>query len=146
MGRWLLPDRQGADDAPSRFRLEGYFTEVKVLPGSDMIERRIDELESELRHAPWQGAEYAITVVRALFASESTMAAIVDLSEKDARERSEWIDKAVRAAKGLDPRTSEAIIVADKTTPYRLLMEVLYTLGQSEFSKYHLQVLSGKKK
>lgn len=56
------------------------------------------------------------------------------------------IDKAVRAAKGLDPRTSEAIIVADKTTPYRLLMEVLYTLGQSEFSKYHLQVLSGKKK
>ncbi len=55
------------------------------------------------------------------------------------------IDKAVRAAKGLDPATSEAIIVADKTTPYRLLIEVLYTLGQSEFGKYHLMVLSGKK-
>ncbi len=55
-------------------------------------------------------------------------------------------DKAIRAAKGLDPATSEAIIVADATTPYRLLIEVLYTLGQSEFGKYHLMVLSGKKK
>ena len=55
-------------------------------------------------------------------------------------------DKAIRAAKGLDPSTSEAIIVADTTTPYRLLIEVLFTLGQSEFGKYHLMVLSGKKK
>ncbi len=55
------------------------------------------------------------------------------------------LDKAVRAAKGLDPATSEARIVADRTTPYRLLIEVLYTLGQSEFGKYHLMVLSGKK-
>jgi len=54
-------------------------------------------------------------------------------------------DKAIRAAKGLDPSTSEAIIVADGTTPYRLLVEVLFTLGQSEFGKYHLMVLSGKK-
>jgi len=54
-------------------------------------------------------------------------------------------DKAVRAAKGLDPSSSEAIIVADATTPYRLLIEVLFTLGQSEFGKYHLMVLSGKK-
>jgi biopolymer transport protein ExbD len=55
-------------------------------------------------------------------------------------------DKAIRKAKGLDPSTSEAIIVADGTTPYRLLIEVLYTLGQSEFGRYHLMVLSGKKK
>ncbi|MCC6556925.1 MAG: biopolymer transporter ExbD [Polyangiaceae bacterium] len=53
-------------------------------------------------------------------------------------------DKAVRAAKGLDPSTSEAIIVADSTTPYRLLIEVLFTLGQSEFGKYHLMILSSK--
>jgi biopolymer transport protein ExbD len=53
-------------------------------------------------------------------------------------------DKAIRAAKGLDPSSSEAIIVADATTPYRLLIEVLFTLGQSEFGKYHLMVLSGK--
>jgi biopolymer transport protein ExbD len=51
------------------------------------------------------------------------------------------LDKAVRAAKGLDASTSEALIVADATTPYRLLIEVLYTLGQSEFGKYHLMVM-----
>ena len=36
---------------------------------------------------------------------------------------------------------SEAIVIADATTPYRLLIEVLFTLGQSEFGKYHLMVL-----
>jgi len=55
------------------------------------------------------------------------------------------IDKAVRTAKGLNPNASEAIVVVDKSTPYRLLIEVLFTLGQSEFGKYHLMVLSGKK-
>jgi biopolymer transport protein ExbD len=55
-------------------------------------------------------------------------------------------DKAIRQAKGLDPSTSEAVIVADSTTPYRLLIEVLFTAGQSEFGKYHLMVKSGKKK
>jgi biopolymer transport protein ExbD len=55
-------------------------------------------------------------------------------------------DKAIRAAKGLDPATSEAIIVADETTPYKLLIEVLFTLGQSEFGKYHLMVLAGRKR
>lgn len=52
------------------------------------------------------------------------------------------VDKQIRVQKGLDASTSEAIIVADKTTPYRLLIEVLYTLGQSEFGKYHLMVMS----
>src|SRR3954466_9835475 len=55
-------------------------------------------------------------------------------------------DKAIRAAKGLDPASSEAIIIADQTTPYRLFIEVLYTLGQSEFGRYHLMVMQGKKK
>lgn len=55
------------------------------------------------------------------------------------------IDKAVRVAKGLNPNTSEAMVVVDRTTPYRLLIEVLFTLGQSEFGKYHLMVMSGKK-
>ena len=55
-------------------------------------------------------------------------------------------DKQVRMAKGLDPSTSEAIVIVDETTPYRLLMEVLYTLGQSSFGKYNLMVMSGKKK
>ena len=55
-------------------------------------------------------------------------------------------DIAVRKAKGLDPSSSEAIIIADRGTPYRLFIEVLFTLGQSEFGKYHLMVISGKKK
>ena len=50
-------------------------------------------------------------------------------------------DKLIRQAKGLDPAASEAIIVADETTPYRLLIEVLFTLGQNEFGKYHLMVM-----
>lgn len=54
------------------------------------------------------------------------------------------IDRKVREAKGLDAATSEAMIVADGTTPYRLLIEVLFTLGQSEFGKYHLMVMQGK--
>ncbi|MSP25563.1 MAG: biopolymer transporter ExbD [Myxococcales bacterium] len=54
------------------------------------------------------------------------------------------LDKAIRQAKGQPPSTSEAIIVADATTPYRLLIEVLYTLGQSEFGRYHLVVMKRK--
>jgi biopolymer transport protein ExbD len=54
------------------------------------------------------------------------------------------LDRRVREAKGLDPSTSEAIIVADGSTPYRLLIEVLFTLGQTEFGKYHLMVMQGK--
>jgi biopolymer transport protein ExbD len=54
------------------------------------------------------------------------------------------IDRRVREAKGLDPSTSEAIVVADGSTPYRLLIEVLFTLGASEFGKYHLMVMQGK--
>jgi biopolymer transport protein ExbD len=53
-------------------------------------------------------------------------------------------DKLILQRKGKDPSTSEAIIVADHTTPYRLLMEVMFTLGQNEFGKYHLMVLQGK--
>jgi biopolymer transport protein ExbD len=53
-------------------------------------------------------------------------------------------DKMIRQAKGLDPSSSEAIVIADRTTPYRLLVEVLYTLGQSEYGKYHLMVIQAK--
>lgn len=53
-------------------------------------------------------------------------------------------DRQVRLATGKDPSASEAIIIADSGTPYRLLTEVLFTLGQSEFAKFHLMVLQGK--
>ena len=56
------------------------------------------------------------------------------------------IDRQVRLAGGKDPSGSEAIVIADGNTPYRLLVEVLFTLGQTEFNKFHLMVLQGKKK
>src|ERR1700684_3574853 len=54
-------------------------------------------------------------------------------------------DKRIRMATGKDPNQSEAILIADVSTPYRLLTEVMFTLGQSEFSKFHLMVLQGGK-
>ncbi len=54
------------------------------------------------------------------------------------------IDKAVRQAKGEDASMSEAVIIADQTTPWRLLIEVLFTLGQSEYGRYHLMVMQSK--
>lgn len=53
-------------------------------------------------------------------------------------------DKLIRQKRGLDPSASEAVIIADQTTPFRLLTEVLFTLGQTEFGKYHLMVIQSK--
>ena len=39
---------------------------------------------------------------------------------------------------------AEAIIIADATTPYRLLVEVMFTLGQNQFGTYHLMVMQAK--
>jgi hypothetical protein len=54
-------------------------------------------------------------------------------------------DKRIRMATGKDPSQSEAILIADSRTPYRLLTEVMYTLGQTEFSKFHMMVMQGNK-
>jgi biopolymer transport protein ExbD len=51
-------------------------------------------------------------------------------------------DKQMRVALKKSP-DSEAIVIADKDTPYRLLVEVLFTLGQTEFAKFHLMTLQG---
>ncbi len=50
-------------------------------------------------------------------------------------------DKLVRGAAGEDTSMSEAVIIADETTPWRLFIEVLFTLGQSEYGRYHLMVM-----
>lgn len=55
-------------------------------------------------------------------------------------------DASVRRAQGQDFSSSAAIIVADRTTPYRLFIEVLFTLGQSQFGSYHLMVIQSKTK
>jgi biopolymer transport protein ExbD len=54
-------------------------------------------------------------------------------------------DKRIRMATGRDPNQSEAILIADVSTPYRLLTEIMFTLGQAEFSKFHMMVLQGGK-
>jgi biopolymer transport protein ExbD len=54
-------------------------------------------------------------------------------------------DKRIRMATGRDPTRSEAILIGDTSTPYRLLTEVMYTLGQTEFSKFHMMVMQGGK-
>jgi biopolymer transport protein ExbD len=55
-------------------------------------------------------------------------------------------DRQVRLATGKDPSASEAIVIADAQTPFRLLTEVLFTMGQSEFARFHLMVLQGSGK
>ena len=54
--------------------------------------------------------------------------------------------RATFLACGQEDCGERAIVVADASTPYRLLVEVLFTLGQSEYGKYHLDVQSGRKK
>jgi biopolymer transport protein ExbD len=39
---------------------------------------------------------------------------------------------------------SELTIIADKTTPYRLLTEVLYSCGQAEYANFRLLVLKAR--
>jgi biopolymer transport protein ExbD len=55
-------------------------------------------------------------------------------------------DKRIRLATGKDPSHSEGILIGDVSMPYRLMTEVMYTLGQTEFTKFHLMVLQGAKK
>lgn len=51
------------------------------------------------------------------------------------------LDRSLRAARRLEASHAEALVVADETTPYRLLCEVLFTLGQHEFGQQHLLVV-----
>ena len=43
-----------------------------------------------------------------------------------------------------DTFDSELMVVADRTTPYRLLTEVLYSCGQAGYSNYRLVVLKNR--
>ena len=46
VGRFLLPDRKG-EDAVDHFRLEGYYTELVLLPDSTLIGKTIREIEEQ---------------------------------------------------------------------------------------------------
>jgi biopolymer transport protein ExbD len=45
------------------------------------------------------------------------------------------------AALGSAPFDGTAMVMVDKSIPYRLLSEVLYSAGQAEFANYHLVVI-----
>jgi len=45
------------------------------------------------------------------------------------------------AAMGAAPFDGTAMVMVDKSIPYRLLTEVLYSAGQAEFRNYHLVVI-----
>ena len=57
VGRFLLPERQGAEEASTRFRLDDYFTELTIQPDSPFLGKTVEEVESnehyELRVTGW---------------------------------------------------------------------------------------------
>ncbi len=53
------------------------------------------------------------------------------------------LQKIEKMTGGKMPFKGELVLVADQTTPYRLISEVLYTAGQAEYGKYRLLVLKG---
>ncbi|MBS1810844.1 MAG: anion permease [Acidobacteria bacterium] len=50
VGRFLLPSRQGSENAVDRFRLDDYFTEFTILPDSPFLGKTVDEVESDDRY------------------------------------------------------------------------------------------------
>jgi biopolymer transport protein ExbD len=59
-------------------------------------------------------------------------------------------DRVMRSAMGMES-TTEAILIADADTPFRLITEVMFTLGRVEVAgagvgKFHLMVMQGSKK
>ncbi|HLO28039.1 MAG TPA: SLC13 family permease [Anaerolineales bacterium] len=57
IGRFLLPVHQGDEESTDHFRLEGYYTELVLLPDSPLIGKAIREIEKEqktdFRVAAW---------------------------------------------------------------------------------------------
>jgi len=47
LGRFLLPAHHGSDETVDHFRLQGYYTELVLLPDSPLIGRTIREIEEE---------------------------------------------------------------------------------------------------
>jgi di/tricarboxylate transporter len=47
VGRHLLPTRQGTGDSGTRFRLDGYFTELRILPGSALVGKTIKQVHAD---------------------------------------------------------------------------------------------------
>jgi len=56
-GRFLLPEREDVGDASQHFRLDGYFTELVLLPDSPILGKTVDDLETseeqEIKVVSW---------------------------------------------------------------------------------------------
>jgi len=63
---------------------------------------------------------------------------LVDVLEKHARK-----EKKVAQLTGI-PWEAQVMLIADQTTPYRLLTEVLYSSGQAGYQNYRLLVLKSR--
>lgn len=63
---------------------------------------------------------------------------LVEVLEKHARK-----EKKVAELTGV-PWEAQLMLIADQTTPYRLLTEVLYSCGQAGYANYRLLVLKSK--
>ena len=50
VGRFLLPAREGREDAISRFRLGQYYTELAILPNSPYLHQTVEEVEEDGRY------------------------------------------------------------------------------------------------
>ncbi len=50
IGRFLLPERKGGEDATSRFRLDKYFTELTILPDSPFLDQTVNQVEADERY------------------------------------------------------------------------------------------------
>ncbi len=59
----------------------------------------------------------------------------------NALEQAGKTDLMIRQRRGEKDAVAEAVIIADANTPYRLLVEVMFTLGQNQFGTYHLMVM-----
>lgn len=47
VGRFLLPEREGTEEPANRFRLDNYFTEIKILPDSPLVGKTMDEITAD---------------------------------------------------------------------------------------------------
>jgi biopolymer transport protein ExbD len=115
---------------PSQEGVRVTISKTQILVGSDKVldlpsSQSLAQSGVEARHKRGANSLYIVPLGNALASARQ-------------------IDRALREAKGLDPASSEAVIVADSTIPYRLFIEVLFTLGQNEFGKYHLMVMQAK--
>src|SRR3569623_680430 len=63
---------------------------------------------------------------------------LVDILEKHARKEKKGAELTG------NPWEAQLMLVADQTTPYRLLTEVLYSCGQAGYGNYRLLVLKSR--